>query len=177
MKSDFHTDDDAANTPPGAEAMTSATGVELDMPIKPVRDHGDHHAMSVRALPKRRNRRPETGGARLSVAASGTRTCGVPCTASRRPAEPTPPSLGPRLGRRVTWPKVQSDGVPMMHCGRTHCYRLCSRQIGEHRDERITYTRFHALFLGWWQDTKLIKTCFSELGRTQYVCPNPRDSA
>ena len=52
MKSDFHTDHDAANTTTGAEAMTSATGVELDMPIKPVRDHGDHHAMSVRALPK-----------------------------------------------------------------------------------------------------------------------------
>ena len=27
---------DAANTTTGAEAMTSATGVELDMPIKPV---------------------------------------------------------------------------------------------------------------------------------------------
>ena len=51
MKSDFHTDDDAAKTTTGADAMTSATGVELDMPIKPVRDHGDHHAMIVRALP------------------------------------------------------------------------------------------------------------------------------
>ena len=44
--------------------MTSATGVELDMPIKPVRDHGDHHAMSVRALPKP----PTRDRARLSVA-------------------------------------------------------------------------------------------------------------
>ena len=35
MKFDFNTDDDAANTTTGAEAMTSATGVELDMPIKP----------------------------------------------------------------------------------------------------------------------------------------------
>ena len=35
VKFDFHTDDDAANTTTGAEAMTSATGVELDMPIKP----------------------------------------------------------------------------------------------------------------------------------------------
>ena len=52
MKFDFNTDDDAAKTTTGADAMTSATGVELDMPIKPVRDHGDHHAMSVRALPK-----------------------------------------------------------------------------------------------------------------------------
>ena len=69
MKFDFNPDDDAANTTTGAEAMTSATGVELDMPIKPVRDHGDHHAMSVRALPKQRNRRPEgRDRARLSVA-------------------------------------------------------------------------------------------------------------
>ena len=68
MKFDFNTDDDAANTTTGAEAMTSATGVELDMPIKPVRDHGDHHAMSVRALPKRRNRRPETARVCLGFA-------------------------------------------------------------------------------------------------------------
>ena len=35
VKFDFHTDDDAANTTTGADAMTSATGVELDcvMPI------------------------------------------------------------------------------------------------------------------------------------------------
>ena len=36
MKFDFNTDDDAAKTTTGADAMTSATGVELDMPIKPV---------------------------------------------------------------------------------------------------------------------------------------------
>ena len=35
VKFDFHTDADAAKTTTGADAMTSATGVELDMPIKP----------------------------------------------------------------------------------------------------------------------------------------------
>ena len=45
--------------------------------------------MSVGELPKRRNRRPETARDCLEPWTSGTRTCGVPCTVSRRPREPT----------------------------------------------------------------------------------------
>ena len=72
MKSDFHTDDDAANTTTGAEAMTSATGVELLMPINQwSRAPAWHRAMSVRALPKPPTRDRVT--ARLSVTASGAR--------------------------------------------------------------------------------------------------------
>ena len=72
MKSDFHTDDDAAKTTTGADAMTSATGVWLDcvMPINQwsrrlsrLRDMitDIERSMSVRGARGRyRNRRFET---------------------------------------------------------------------------------------------------------------------
>ena len=67
MKSDFHTDHDAANTTTGAEAMTSATGVELDMPIKPARDPRLRRDVASRARRRGGHASPHTSISRLAL--------------------------------------------------------------------------------------------------------------
>ena len=71
MKFDFHTDDDAANTTTGAEAMTSATGVELDCAM-PISGRADSRACVTSSDERRRAtetaKPPSRDRTRLSVA-------------------------------------------------------------------------------------------------------------
>ena len=92
MKFDFNTDDDAAKTTTGADAMTSATGVELDC-VMPISGRGDLRACVTSSVgrPRATETAVLTPEPRATVCSrvGRTRTCGVPCTASRRPREPT----------------------------------------------------------------------------------------
>ena len=158
MKSDFHTDHDAANTTTGAEAMTSATGVELDMPIKPVRDHGDHHAMSVRALPKP----PTRDRARLSVAVDvGHADLWRPVHGSRRPREPTHVHLS--IGQ-LRWMSV--DCIQMSARVGFALRSLVPPIMETITLDRLCITRADTLFYdGWSQDNKTLacqnRFCFA----------------
>ena len=94
VKFDFHTDDDAAKTTTGGDAMTSATGVWLDcvMPINQW-SRADSRACvtSSDGSPRATETAVLTPEPRATVCSrvGRTRTCGVPCTALRRPREPT----------------------------------------------------------------------------------------